>query len=324
MRRARLAAQLAAVLVVVWFAARALAGQWHALTASVARLDVRWWPVVAASLIMFAAYALLIALWRLLLAATGYRIAAGQAARVWLVSSLGRYVPGKVWQLGAMGVMLQRDGVPVVTATAVALLNVLINTVAGFAVLFATGADTLALPQAAVAVIVLLAVGLLLAPLLLPPAAALFARATHRRLAIERLPASAVWLTAGGGVLQWCLYGVAFRLFSAGILGHAAGPWSAWIAAFTGSYLIGFLALFAPGGLVVRELLLAASLTRLGLASAADATVLAVTSRLWLTVLEITPGLLLLLLRRPRPVNGPAAPRSDEPAGQPSRASRMP
>ncbi|MGH7625797.1 MAG: lysylphosphatidylglycerol synthase domain-containing protein [Gemmatimonadaceae bacterium] len=321
MRITRIAAQVIAVAAVLWFAGRALGRQWHDVARVVAHLHIQWALVIAAALLIVASYLLLIELWRILLRASGHSVPFGAAARVWFVSSLGRYVPGKVWQLGAMGVMLQTFGVPVATSTAVALVNVLINTLAGFAVLFIVGARTLALPRAAIILLVVLSAGLAVMPLLLPRVATLYTRVTGRTLALERLSGRAVWLTAFGGAVQWCLYGVAFRLFAKGMLGTAPGPISAYVAAFTGSYLIGFLALFAPGGLVVRELVLAGSLTRLGLFSASDATVLAVTSRLWLTVLEVAPGLLLLARRR-APV--PDAAPSSAAERQPSRARRIP
>ena len=74
---------------------------------------------------------------------------------------------------------------------------------------------------------------------------------------------------------------------------RATGNASAYIAVYTGSYLAGYLALFAPGGVGVREAALVLAMPRFQLASATDAAVIAITSRLWLTILEIVPGLLL-------------------------------
>ena len=72
--------------------------------------------------------------------------------------------------------------------------------------------------------------------------------------------------------------------------------WS-YIAVYTGSYLAGYLALFAPGGVGVREAALVLAMPRFQLATAADAAVIAIASRLWLTALEILPGLVLLRIR---------------------------
>jgi uncharacterized membrane protein YbhN (UPF0104 family) len=101
-------------------------------------------------------------------------------------------------------------------------------------------------------------------------------------------------MTAAGSAVAWGLYGLAFRWFATGISDRTTGDTSVYIAVYTGSYLLGYLALFAPGGLGVREAALAAAMTRLGLASAPDALLIAFASRLWLTVLEVVPGLVFL------------------------------
>jgi len=319
-RRTRLAAQLLALGIVLWFAAATLRGQWSAVAAAARDLQPEWSYIVAASGIMLAAYALLIQLWRGMLASVGSPVPYGEAARVWLASSLGRYVPGKVWQLGALSVMLQRHGIPALTSTTVALLNVLINTVVGFLVAFAAGAGAARVPTAAVVAIAALAAALVLAPALLPPLATVAARITHHSLAVLHVPARTIWVNAAGSALQWVMYGVAFQLFTRGLLGRAPGPLSAYVATFSLSYLIGFVALFAPGGIVVRELALAQSLVAAGLATVPQAAVLALTSRLWLTVLELGTGFAALGVRPG--TGGESGERTAD--AQPSRGNRMP
>ena len=76
------------------------------------------------------------------------------------------------------------------------------------------------------------------------------------------------------------------------------------IVIWAASYLGGYLVLFAPGGIGVRDVVLTGGLIALGLANSADATLLALASRVWLTVLEILPGVLALLW-------SPLAPRAE-------------
>jgi hypothetical protein len=76
---------------------------------------------------------------------------------------------------------------------------------------------------------------------------------------------------------------------------HAGGT-GAYVAVYAASYVAGFIALFAPGGIGVREGALVATMERAGLASPAEAAVIAVASRIWLTVLEIVPGLIALAI----------------------------
>jgi uncharacterized membrane protein YbhN (UPF0104 family) len=68
------------------------------------------------------------------------------------------------------------------------------------------------------------------------------------------------------------------------------------IGVLTCSYIVGFLALFAPGGLGPRESVFLLMLSgQVGLKAAAA---LAIASRLLLTATELIPAVLLLLSRR--------------------------
>jgi uncharacterized membrane protein YbhN (UPF0104 family) len=101
---------------------------------------------------------------------------------------------------------------------------------------------------------------------------------------------------AGTG-LAWILYGFAFQLMALGVLGAAARGGSAdYIAAYTASYLVGYLTLIAPGGLGVREASLVIALGVVGATSEPNGWILALSSRLWLTILEILPGALFLMV----------------------------
>jgi len=302
-----LGVQLLFVALALWYAGRALAGQWSSVRLLAARASPRWGLVAASALLVLASYALLIQVWRAMLTAWGEggRLSYRDAARIWFVSNLTKYVPGKVWQIATMGVMAQGRGVSPVAAAGSSLIVNLANIVSGFVVVLATGATVFrafsdAGPRAGLLLAAILALGLLLLPAVLARAAPYVARVTRQRVTLPHIPARAVWLAALGTAAAWALYGVAFQLFSASLVDGSTGATTLYIAAFTGSYLVGYLALFAPGGLVVREGMLVASLTSLGLLTAPEAWLVAMASRLWLTALEVGPGLLFLLLRGDR------------------------
>jgi hypothetical protein len=118
------------------------------------------------------------------------------------------------------------------------------------------------------------------------------------------MPASLVWMAVINSVIAWVAYGVAFQFFVRGITGSAAGATTSYIAVYAASYIIGFLALFAPGGAVVRESAIVTGMVRFALSGQADALAIAVTSRLWLTVTELVPGLAYMAIgRRTRKLN---------------------
>jgi len=295
--------QVVFVALALWFAGRALAGQWQGVREKLADTHPTWSLVALSVLLVLLDYGLLIQVWRAMLTAWGEggKLSLKEAARIWFVSNLGRYVPGKVWQIATMAVMAQRRGVSPVTATGASLVVNLANIASGFIVVLATGAAvfqafSVAGPRTGILVAVILGVGLLLLPLAFRIVAPLLARVTRDRIVLPVIPAQAIWLAALGTAAAWVVYGIAFQLFSRALVHDEAGGTALYVAAFTGSYLVGYLAVFAPGGIVVRELMLATSLTSLGLMSAPEATLVAIASRLWLTAVEVTPGLLFLLI----------------------------
>jgi glycosyltransferase 2 family protein len=298
-RLLRHGAQLVLVALVGWYVARELGGQWSDFRREAGALRPAWGLLIASGVVVFATYALLIDAWRRLAAGGGVRIRYGRAARIWLVSNLGKFLPGRVWQIGAMGALAQQEGVSPGVAAAAAILNALVNLAAGFAILAMSGAGVIpvVLPggeRVALLFAALSGVGLLLLPVLLPWALRLVGRRTGRETRIAIAP-GALWFSIASNLAAWLLYGLAFHLFTFAVVRRVPGPWTASVAVFTASYLLGYLALFVPGGLGVREVTMAAALTGLHMTTRVEATLLAVASRLWLTVLEVLPGALLLL-----------------------------
>lgn len=299
------------VVAVVVYGAVAIADNWIALRGRAATLDPRWSFVLLASVLVLGAYALLIATWRGMLAAWGASLPFGEAARIWFVSNLGKYIPGKVWQIAAMGAMAQQRGVSPVAAAGSALVVNLANIVSGFGIVLVTGAGVLRISNPAgsyiaMAIVATALAGLLALPVLLPLLMRLAGRAIGRDVAAPAIPARAVWLATLGTGLSWVIYGLAFQLLAVALdavpSASSTGAVPGFIAVYTASYLIGYLSLVAPGGIVVRETMLVEGLLALGLAHAPAGWLLAVASRLWLTVLEVAPGLLFLVrgsLRRP-------------------------
>ena len=292
----------------IGFAARAIAHQWKDVAPALRELRIDWSRVLASGVIVIATYLLLVEAWRSTLRAWGDQLPYRTAARIWFVSNLGKYLPGKVWQIAAMGAMAQQSGVSPAAAIGSALVVNLVSITAGVAVIVATAGKRVALAVGsqtstvdertsvliAIGVVILGVGALALTPMIVPRLAKLAARVTGKNLGVPTVPARAIWIAAASTAASWVFYGVAFALFANGIAPRAAGNAASYIAVYTGSYLAGYLALFVPGGVGVREAALVLAMPRFQLASTADATIIAITSRLWLTVLEILPGLLLM------------------------------
>jgi glycosyltransferase 2 family protein len=300
-RRLWIGVQLAFVAAAFWYVGNSIVRQWADVRQSLTALHPAWGPVLLSGLLVLAAYAILIQTWRVMLRSWNAALDYRRATRIWFVSNLGKYVPGKVWQIAAMSAMAQREGVSPVAATGSALIVNLANILSGFVFVLAGGLkllDTTTDGRAgtAVAIAAVLLIGLMLLPALLPRAAALAGKITRRPLSLPRVPATAVWTATVGTAAAWALYGVAFALLAHGVLPDVRGALWDYVAVYTISYLAGYLFVPAPGGLGVREWTMVQGMTALGLAGQGEAWVIAFASRLWLTVLEVLPGVLFVLL----------------------------
>jgi glycosyltransferase 2 family protein len=220
------------------------------------------------------------------------------------VSNLGKYLPGKVWQIGAMGAMSRELGVSPLAATGSAILGALVNVLTGFVVVLVAGRPLLdrllgERGDLATAAIVTGCAALLASPWIIPRVAPLVARATGRAFEAT-LPARAIVYSLIGNIVAWLLYGYAFQLFVRGMLGGTTGGYSEYLAAYTFSYVAGYVALFAPAGAGVREGFMLEALKFAGLATSPQAALVTITSRVWLTLLEVTPGVLFWAHHRAR------------------------
>ena len=273
-----------------------------------------WGAITLSGVVFLLAHTVLVATWRSVLGCWHERLPFWSAARVWSVSNLGRYLPGNVWQIGVMAALARQLSVSPIAASGSALLGTLVNIVAGFVVALVSGRALLfrhvpgGMQGLAIAAVVVAVVGLLLMPFIVPRLAPRVGRLLGRPLAAT-LPARAIIYSIVGNTIAWLIYGAAFQLFVRGVLGSAAGGYTSYLAAYTSSYLIGYIAIFAPAGLGVRELAMLELLQFAGLATHSQAALVTLTSRLWLTLIEVTPATLFLAhyrMRRRSPTPDPS------------------
>ncbi|HET8712713.1 MAG TPA: hypothetical protein VFM23_03420 [Gemmatimonadales bacterium] len=251
-------------------------------------------PLILSSGIVVLTLAVLLGAWIASLRWCAARISALDAAKVWFTSNLARFLPGGVWQFASLAVMSSRYGVSPTVTTATVLLEQVVLLLTGLAVV---AVFTPAVLQAAWwqgALVAGVALGILMI--------ALPGGRVGRWLSRHIPSLSLVWSQLRPAqlvlfflilIVPWILYGTAFRLLAIGLLGATvSAPLGFYIAAFTGSYLAGVIAVFAPAGLLVREAALISVLTPV--LGGGDAVILAIASRIWLTALEIVSGVVVL------------------------------
>ena len=299
-RRVWIVVRWAVGIAVAWFVVRALVTGWSTMAAH----PVVWAPrplfVGASALVTWLMYALLVAAWRTVLVGWGERLGALDAARIWTISSLGKYLPGKVWAIAGMAVMARRAGVAPWAATASAILLQALAVGSAAVIIAATSISVLETGYPGVRPILL---GLIaasvagMALLLWPP----FVRRLLRIARVDAPPTATpgvgpVLFGAASNVTAWCGYGVALWLLAAGLLVVPDLTLVRAIGAFTASYLAGLLFLPAPAGIGVREAVFVLMLE--GAIGREPAAALAIASRLLLTVTEVGAAAPFLLFFR--------------------------
>ena len=288
---------LAAIVLVLVL--RKLAEEWGAVKLALDQARPNWLALAASGLIVLATYAILIETWRVLLRGWQHEIPFVDAARIWTISNLGKYLPGKVWSITALVVMTREYGVSAAEGATASVLVTLVNTIVGFVVAIVAGASLLRLPPYVVVVLAVIAAAVLASPSALPRLGALAGRVLRREIVLRPLARRVLLIAALLTALAWLMYGVAFWLFTIGLLGGTPGAIRDYVAVFAGSYLLGFVAIFSPAGVGVREGAMGIALRRAGFA-VGPAYLLVVASRLWLTALEVLPPLIFLAFVRRR------------------------
>ena len=216
--------------------------------------------------------------WGIVLRATGQPVDTVAGARVWLASEACRWLPGSLWAYGSRTLLATRRGVPGGIAAASLVLELMV-TVAGWILVIAFGWSDLRLPIARLfaglqgpnATIHWIEAGLAVVATLL--IAYLASRSSRIRSRLSRL---ATQFTALRSIrLDWrqlvkatlffalmaAFNGVAFFLIIRSEPAGSAVSVQTAITANSIAWLAGFFALFAPGGLVVREACLVALLS---------------------------------------------------------------
>ena len=286
-------------LLVLLFVVRFVARNWTAIRSESVAWEISPGWILAGLALILATYALLAESWRRMLAGWGPRLRWSEAARVWVLSSMGKYLPGKVWAIAGMAVLAQRRGVPAWSATASAILLQVVSIGTGALLVGLSGVGALEThrPGSRLALALTLAASAAgLVAVLWPP----LTRWLLDRLGVHpeqrtTPSAGAVGFGIAANLAAWVGYGVALWLLARGVLPAAGLSLRQAIGAFAGSYLAGLLFLLAPGGLGVREGVFMWMLQdRLG---PANALALAAVSRLVMTLADVLAAAPFLLTR---------------------------
>ena len=242
----------------------------------------------ASSLLLMIGYAISAANWAYIVNDLGGpQIPKTDAIRLFMMANLGRYIPGKIWQITGLAALARDRGVTPGIAVGAAVLG------QGIALVVAAGLGigvyhTL-LPSGYSVLIAAVLIGsmILLAaiPISFKAGAELWLRFRDSQPIGTLNPTSGLrWLLLY--LVNWIVYSLAFWMMVASFSSDVSLIPVA--AAFPAAYVLGYLMIFAPAGLGVREGFLIAFLSPyLGVGPSG---IIAVVARLWTTLTEVVPA----------------------------------
>ncbi len=296
-------------LAILVFLARTLYSSWDQVNASGFRFNFNL-PLLAISLVLLViGRGFAVEAWRRILLALGDRVSFRFSFYAWFISNLARYVPGNVWQLAAMMVLVEREGV--------SKMHVLLSQ-AVYAAIALSVAALFGLTLLPIAADYLLFAALLFVALIiffaLPPVFQLMVNVAARAMQLIRKNAKSETpkiprTSFARGLIpplcssaMWTINGIAFYLFVRSMVDLAPQQLPTFAAMNAAAYFIGYVSFITPSGLGFREGALAFMLTPFFPAPVAVA--IAFLTRLWSTVGEML-GVGIALWGAPRHSNKP-------------------
>lgn len=292
--------QILLVGLVTYGIVRALAPEVQKITIA----DLRAWQpnvvmLILSTFMLVCMYLAHFMLWRSITTRLGgIRPSAKAGLRIFFLSSLGRYIPGKLWQIAGLAIFAQRTGLSPVAATAASLAGQFGFLTSGLVYLLILmprfGGLAPASGLAALG-IVALAAGFAVrryGSQLARRWGARFHDSLEMLKGVRFVDAVKWWLAY---LLTWALLGASFVIFVYAFVPLGREQIVHVAATIAAAYLFGYIMIFSVAGLGIRE---AAMLTLLKAVMPAPAALLvSVGSRLWFTAAELLPLALIPLAK---------------------------
>lgn len=218
--------------------------------------DLDYPALLIAFALMLASTALYALLWKLILERLGASLKYRKSYRIYYLSQLGRYIPGKIWSVLGLVYLSHKEGVSKPLAATSVILQLILQILSGVMVFAITlpfwpnaGAGT-----GLYGLIVLLPMGLLLVhPALLRRGLNLALRITDQPGMQPNWGYSFVLGQLGLWALFWLVNGVAHYFLIGSIYPSSLPPLPVLAGVFAISWVAGFLSLVTPSGLGVME-----------------------------------------------------------------------
>ena len=292
--------QIMAIALIFGFILKNLVENWRAVKHYSWQVNYFW--LGSSFLLGFLAYLFLVFVWREVLKSSGRTPSLARVYKVWFFSNLGRYLPGKIWTFVSVVYLLEKEGVTAQRSLYTSILAQAMSVISGLilAAIFLGYRCYFKLrlgwPMLVPACVLLFGfITLTIFPKTLVRTINLFLGIFKKQTIDFDLKREDLFRFLTLYALSWFLFGFAFLVFIKSITSLNWNLYLDLTAAFSGSMTLGFLALFAPGGIGVREGILSAILSiyfPLGIS-----VMVSLLSRMWITLIELVCFLTGLAIR---------------------------
>ena len=272
------------------YAAYYLYSQYGNIQSTIYGLKINPSYLIISSLVALITFLLSILSWKYIVDAYGYSTKWIDAAHTQMMSSIGKYIPGRVWNYSSKVYFSNQLGIPIKAASLAFITEIAISYLLAFSLslLFMPSAIFPNMnPTLKIAIHIL--GGILLSVIIFSPQ--IFTKFTSVKQYIRNKKSLAICILIRLGI--WLLSGFAFSSL-ANSLGYNGIPLTTCISTVASSFFIGFLAFFLPDGIIVRETIII-SILRPYLAST-DATILSMLYRFQLVIIEFITILIIFII----------------------------
>ncbi|MBU1470876.1 MAG: flippase-like domain-containing protein [candidate division Zixibacteria bacterium] len=294
--------QILVILALLYFVGSRIITNWtHVSTYD---WKINYFLLAVSLLTMLSALFVMSIVLSIILGTLSKNVSIAKAFKIAYLSQLGRYLPGKVWQLFGMIHLAGKEGVSRAEAVTSFVLAQIFTTppalliVAGFLILPGYYLDSAFISPT---------IGYVVIGISLIPVVILFKPSWLRNIInaiVTRFGSDAIKFHVRGRIgakilamycVGWILYGTAFYLFLISVSDFPPGNYLQAVGIFAAAYLIGYWSILTPGGIGVREAVLVLFLSPIFGSGVAAA--IAAFARVWSIVGELIASVIALRIR---------------------------
>jgi len=279
-----------AALFLVIYSIYFIYNQYNNLKDSFSTLSINSPLLILSSLIIIITLILSIFSWNTVIAAFGYTYSWIDIARAQMLSSIGKYIPGHIWNYSSKVYLSNKLGLPIKISGIVILVEIIITYLLAICLLlvFVPVSIFPNISNGAVILIRVIGIIVLVSLVLAPSLISRYGKQTEHIKKPKKLYNSILLRAA-----IWTLSSYAFNLLILS-LGYTNIGMPTSISVITSSFFVGFLAIITPDGIVVREAIIIFMLRKI--LSEPDATILSLFFRFQLVILEFFMILIVLII----------------------------